>query len=114
ARPRSLNDMTQLFGRSPTWLCWVFNATIQFLWRTKHRLLHWDERRLTLPVLQTYARAVSAKGGPSTVFGFVDGTIRGISRPGGAGMDQNIFYTGYKKMHALKYQGVATPDGLIS
>jgi hypothetical protein len=44
----------------------------------------------------------------------VDGTLRGIARPGGEDMDQELFYSGYKKFHALKYQGLATPDGLVS
>src|SRR5438045_876813 len=105
--------MAQLFGRSPTWLCSVFNDTISYLIRKYRRLLQWNDEVLTLERLRAYARAVHEKGGPATVFGFVDGTLRGISRPSGEGMDQRLFYSGYKKLHALKYQGLATPDGLV-
>src|SRR2546421_886718 len=72
------------------------------------------ERRANLERLQAYARVIHEVGGPATVFGFVDGTLRGISRPGGKDMDQKLFYSGYKKLHAVKYQGLATPDGLVS
>lgn len=45
-------------------------------------------------------------------FGFVDGTVRPISR-----LDENqrIVYNGHKRvLHALKFQSVAVPNGLIA
>ena len=42
-------------------------------------------------------------------FGFIDGTVRPISRPG---QHQRIVYNGHKRVHSLKFQSVALPNGL--
>ena len=43
-------------------------------------------------------------------FGFIDGTVRPIARPDER---QRIVYNGYKRVHSLKFQSVALPNGLI-
>ena len=43
---------------------------------------------------------------------FMDGTVIGIARPG-KNDEQNAAYNGHKRKHALKYQTLTTPDGLI-
>ena len=43
-------------------------------------------------------------------FGFVDGTVRPCSRPG---QNQRILFNGHKRIHALKFQSVVIPNGLI-
>lgn len=43
--------------------------------------------------------------------GFIDGTALFIPRPGG-GLQQAC-YSGHKRRHAIKFQSVLTPDGLI-
>ena len=43
-------------------------------------------------------------------FGFVDGTVRPIARPD---EHQRIMYNGHKRVHALKFQSLALPNGLI-
>jgi hypothetical protein len=48
--------------------------------------------------------------GCDCVAGFVDGTLRPIARPKD---DQRSFYSGHKKHHGYKYQGVSFPDGLL-
>ena len=56
--------------------------------------------------------AIAGKGAAlDNCFGFVDGTVRPISKPG---EQQGIVYDGHKKVHALKFQPVAVPNGLIS
>ena len=44
-------------------------------------------------------------------FGFVDGTVRPISRP-----DENhrLVYNGHKCVHALKFQSLVVPNGIIA
>jgi nuclease HARBI1 len=42
--------------------------------------------------------------------GFIDGTCRPICRPT---VNQQDYYSGYKKVHLLKYQSVLFPNGLI-
>jgi hypothetical protein len=44
--------------------------------------------------------------------GFIDDTQRIICRPGTR--PQRKWYSGYKKFHGIKSQGVTTPDGLMS
>jgi len=43
-------------------------------------------------------------------FGFVDGTVRPISRPDER---QRIVYNGHKRVHALKFQSLSLLNGLI-
>ena len=59
-----------------------------------------------------YARAIHNKGAPLiNCFGFVDGTVCPISRPKD---DQRTVYNGHKRVHALKFQSIVTPNGLIA
>lgn len=44
-------------------------------------------------------------------WGFIDGTVRPISRPG---RNQRVMYNGHKKVHSIKFQSIATPNGLIA
>ena len=44
-------------------------------------------------------------------WGFVDGTVRAVSRPG---KNQRVLYNGHKKVHSIKFQSVAAPNGLIA
>ena len=69
-------------------------------------------RELLSPAnLQIYADAIHAKGAPlTTCWGFIDGTVRAISRPS---RNQRVLYNGHKRVHAIKCQSVATPDGLV-
>ncbi|CAB3996987.1 Hypothetical predicted protein [Paramuricea clavata] len=57
------------------------------------------------------ARAVHEKGAAlDNVWGFVDGTVRPISRPK---LHQNVMYNGHKRVHAIKWQAVNAAIGLI-
>lgn len=44
--------------------------------------------------------------------GFIDGTVWKIARPDDDHVE-NVVYNGHKRAHALKYQAVMTPDGII-
>jgi hypothetical protein len=73
--------------------------------------MHWDAEHLTRQEIDRYTAAVQETGSVKGVWGFVDGTLRPICRPS---EDQRLWYSGYKKKHAFKFQGIMTPDGLIS
>ena len=62
---------------------------------------------------ELFAEAISMKtgGAMTTVWGFIDGTVRRICRPK---KFQRIVYNGWKRLHALKYQSIVTPNGLIA
>ncbi len=58
-----------------------------------------------------YCAAVQDKGAPvNNVFGFVDGTLRQICRPGHR---QKEMFSGHKRHHDLKFQHVMLPNGLV-
>ena len=76
-----------------------------------YRVTEWNQDILTPVKLQTYVDAITARGAPlENCFGFVDGAVRRISRPGA---NQRLVYNGHKRVHALKFQSVALPNGLI-
>ena len=85
---------------------------IDFIYEThNHRLLQWSNRVLNANALETYAAAITAKGSPlNNCFGFIDGTVRPICRPG---ENQQIDYNGHKRIHALKFQSVALPNAIF-
>jgi nuclease HARBI1 len=45
------------------------------------------------------------------IVGYIDGTALFVCRPT---YDQQLFYSGYKKHHVVKYQSVIWPNGLIA
>ena len=62
-------------------------------------------------MLDVYATAIYNKGAAlENCFGFIDGTVRPISRHI---INQRAVYNGHKRAHALKFQSVALPNGLI-
>ena len=62
--------------------------------------------------LQTYADVIHEAGAPYTnCWGFVDGTVRLVCRPGNL---QRSLYNGHKRVHAIKFQSVVAPNGLIA
>lgn len=62
--------------------------------------------------LQSYVDAVSARDAAlQNCFGFVDGTVRPIARPG---EHQRLVYNGHKRVHLLKFQSLVLPNGLIA
>ena len=76
-----------------------------------HKITQWNHDLLNPAALNEYADAISNKGaGLENCFGFIDGTVRPISRPD---ENQRIVYNGHKRVHALKFQSIVLPNGLI-
>jgi hypothetical protein len=109
--PCRYKELMYLFQRSRGWLSVVFNDVVWHLVFRYQAKLEWDERRLTWDTLTRYAEAIHDVGGGQNIWGFIDGTVRPISRPD---ENQRRYYSGYKKTHAMKFQAVTTPDGLMS
>lgn len=112
AYPCRYADLISTFARPVPVLCMICNYMIDFIYEThNHRLLQWNNQVLNANALETYATAITAKGSPlNNCFGFIDGTVRPICRPG---ENQQIVYNGHKRIHALKFQSVALPNGII-
>lgn len=85
----------------------VFNDVVCHVAERFQEFMRWDDGRLTMDTLRRYCEAVDEE----IIWGFIDGTAIHISRPA---EQQRIFYSGHKHHHAFKYQGIVTPDGLIS
>ena len=110
--PCRLTDMVPLFGRNPTEICLIFNNVLDFIYDSFHHLLNsWNQTMLQPINLSSYADAIHKKGAPlENCFGFVDGTVIRISRPKS---NQNVVYNGHKRVHAIKFQSLALPNGII-
>lgn len=77
-----------------------------------HHLTTWNNQPLLSPAnLERYTRAITRKSSPLTnCLGFINGTLCEIARPG---ENQCVFYNRQKQVHALKFQSIAIPNGLI-
>lgn len=106
-------DMIPLFGRPVPEICMITNTVIDYLYdRHAHRITDWNNDILDPVHLQQYADAIHQRGaGLKNCFGFIDGTVRPICRPG---QQQRIMYNGHKRIHSLKFQSVTLPNGLIA
>ena len=62
--------------------------------------------------LESFAHTIYNKvAALENCWGFVDGTVRPVCRPG---HNQRVLYNGHKKVHAIKFQSVVAPNGLIA
>lgn len=113
AYPCRYLDMVARFARPVAELCVIANHIMTFIHDRWGFLLNSFNRAIVNPEsLERYAMAIHARGAPLTnCWGFVDGTVRPISRPGN---NQRMLYNGHKRVHAIKFQSVATPDGLVA
>ena len=113
AYPCRYSDKIPRFGRPTPVLSMVTNEVLDFIYNThSHKITEWNHALLSPALLQTYADAVNAKGAAlNNCFGFIDGTVRPIARPG---ENQRVVYNGHKRVHALKFQSLALPNGMIA
>lgn len=112
AYPNRLCDLALKFGWPIERVSRISTVTQTIIHEKWQHLLMWDVQRLTPERLALYARTIERKGAPiGTVWGFIDGTIRGIARPT---QHQRTCYNGWKRKHCLKYHAIVTLDGLIS
>ncbi len=113
AYPCRYTDMVSRFGRNPTEICLIFNEMLSLVFNTHHHRLESLEQPFLSPEnLSRYANSIHTHGAPlQNCFGFMDGTVRKIARPK---TNQRTMYNGYKRVHAMKFQSVVVPDGLIA
>jgi len=112
AYPCRYSDMLPRFARPVPVLCMISNTVLDYIFeRHGHRILQWNNTVLNPLSLETYSNAITAQGAPlQNCFGFIDGTARAISKPG---ENQRLVYNGHKRVHALKFQSLALPNGII-
>ena len=113
ASPERLRRANDHFGRSPSFLSTVFNDTVDYLIGAFGGLLEWHPRLDDYGRLEEFAVAIAQRADlpKAAIWGFVDGTFRPFCRPS---QEQRAYYSGHKKAHGMKFQAIATPDGLVS
>ncbi|XP_072181446.1 uncharacterized protein [Diadema setosum] len=113
AYPCRYGDMVRFYGRSVPQLSMISKWMTNFIFNThRHLISSLDQDWLTPPHLAIFANAIYQKGASlNNCWGFVDGTVRPVCRPI---QHQRILYNGHKRVHALKYQSVTVPNGLIA
>ena len=109
AWPTRLGKICQIFGKGASWISRIVKTLRQLLFsKFHHKMRH--PSIISFDKLQEFTAAVARKSGITVCFGFLDGTVRPVCKPSEA---QAEFYTGKDRLHALKYQIVSTPDGMI-
>ena len=109
--PCRYSDMISRFERPVPELCMTTNDVIDNIFNNHcHRISQWNDDVLNTHLLQEDAGVIRGKGAPlENCFGFIDGTMRPIARPD---QQQRIVYNGHKRVHLLKFQCGALPNGL--
>ena len=112
AYPCRYSDMVPRFGRPVPVLSMISSQVLDYVYDLhSHRITQWNHEILSPEALQLYSDAIPAQGAAlNNCIGFVDGTVRPICRPG---EHQRAVYNGHKRVHALKFQCVALPNGLV-
>ena len=111
--PCRYSDMLARFGRPVPELSMISNTVMNYIYDIHgHKLCQWNHDILNPAYFDTYTDAISNKGAAlQNCFGFINGTIRPICRPS---QEQRIMFNGHKRVHSLKFQSVALPNGLIA
>ena len=110
--PCGYGDLIYRFGRLVPVFSMATNHVLDYIYNThSHLITQWNHTMLSPRALEVYAETIHGKGTAlENCFGFVDGTVRPIARPD---EHQRIIYNGHKRVHALKSQTLALPNGLI-
>ena len=100
------------FGRPALVLSMVSNHVLDYIYNLhSHHILNWNHNLLSPAKLQVYIASIVAKWAAlQNCVGFIAGTVRPISRLGEL---QRVVYNGHKRVHALKFQSLAQPNGLL-
>jgi nuclease HARBI1 len=109
--PSRLKVMEATFGKQFSVLSRVINSSIDLTLESFGHPFSLSSPCVTNAERATWMNAIHAKGAPlERCFGCVDGTVRQICRPS---RHQKRAYNGHKRVHALKFQSVSAPNGLI-
>ena len=113
AYPTRRRDVERLFGRGRSTISVIFNTMLNLIYdRFSPLLLDLSANAwLTRDILYEACTVVGARCPLQNVWGFIDGTVRRSARPVEG---QRLFYSGHKRCHALKFQSITTPFGIIA
>ena len=111
--PYSYSDLIPRFGHPVPVISMICSTVVDVIYNLHGHKITEDNHNILDPAsLQIYADVVFAKGATlDNSFGLVDGTVKPICRTGEM---QRAVYNGHKRVHGLKFQSVALPNGLIA
>jgi hypothetical protein len=109
AFPTRLGQLIPFFGWSISKSSRLIAALRLYLFSEYARKLSWLPD-LSLSDIKRFCAGVQSKTKFPICFGFIDGTVRPVCKPG---LLQGEVYNGKDRVHSLKYQGFSTPDGIL-
>ena len=112
AHPCRYGDLVCHFARPVPELSIITNHMMDLIYgRWHHLLTRYNHDLLSPPKLLQYANVIQQAGAAlDNCWGFVDGTVRPVCRPN---ENQRVIYNGHKRVHSIKFQAVALPNGLV-
>lgn len=112
AYPCRYGDMVSRFARPVPQLSIITNHMMDLIYDQWHPLLTTYNHNLLSPAnLGQYTDAIHRSGAAlDNCWGFIDGTVRPVCRPG---VNQRVLYNGHKRVHSIKFQAIALPNGLV-
>ena len=111
AYPCRYSDMIPRFARSVPELCIISNDIMDYLYHNfHHKLTSLNQPWLAPARLEEFFNTISQSGTAlQNCWGFIDGTVRPVCRPWEL---QRVLCNVHKRVHAIKFQSVVTPNGL--
>lgn len=109
AWPTRLGSMVRMFGTSMSRMSRIIGELRRTLFAMFAPALA-SPPPLSLRDLERFAGAIAVKSGSLDIFGFIDATVRPIPKPTYL---QASVYNGKDRVHAIKYQALVTPDGML-
>ena len=109
AFPTRLGQLIPFFGFSISKSCRLIAALRLFLFSEYAHKLSWLPN-ISVSDIKRYCAGIESRTNFPICFGFVDGTVRPVCKPG---LLQGELYCGKDRVHSLKYQGFSTPDGIL-
>lgn len=109
AYPNRLKSHVSTYARAHSTISRCFNTVLDDIYqRYKHKLTDLNHEYADFDKL---ANMVGKIAPLKNCIGFIDGTVRPMCRPI---RDQQLSYNGHKRVHAIKFQSVIFPDGIIA
>ncbi len=109
AFPTRLGQLIPFFGFSTSKSSRLIAALRLFLYSEYAHLLS-AAPIISQDDIARFCAGIHRKTNFPICFGFIDGTIRPVCKPG---LLQGEMYNGKDRVHSIKYQGFCTPDGML-
>ena len=103
--------LAEMYGRSGSAVSAIVNHVCALIYSRFSEMIMFDEQYVAENAVR-FAEAITSKCGGmlDCIFGWIDGTKRKVAKPSKC---QRVMYSGHKRVHCLKYQGILCPSGII-